>query len=319
MLDLVELIRSKYIGRTLDIAKTAQLFTMDVLSTVALGKCFGYMAADKDIYGYAEANKAFLGPIELMSNHRFFAWLFSNRLMSYLLAPKDSDELGLGPILGIARAAVAERFRGDHGKVEKRDMLGCFIDKGLDQLQCEVESALQILAGSDSTTTILRCTLYQLAANPPAYAKLREEIEGAVERGDISFPVVTYPEAQKLEWVEACIWEGIRMWPPLFATKAKLAPKGGDTIKGMYYPEGTEVGVCDAALCRNKKIFGEDSHIFRPGRWIDADEETRSRYRYVVESIFGAGKYTCLGKHIAMIELHKVFVEVSAIRLLMWA
>ena len=309
--DLIKLIRSTYVGKAMDIAHTAQLFTMDVLSTVAFGKCFGYLAANKDIYGYAEANEAFLGPLELMSNHKFFAWLFGNKLMTSLMAPKHSDQLGLGRILNFARAAVAERFAEGQEKVVKRDMLGHFVDKGLDQLQCEVEGALQILAGSDSTTTIIRCTMFQLAANPMAYAKLRGEIDGAVEKGNISFPVVTYGEAQKLEYLDACLWEGMRMWPPLFGMKAKTAPKGGDTIKGIYYPEGTVLGGCDAAMCRNEKVFGADSHAFRPDRWVEADEETRARYQYVVETIFGTGRFTCLGKHIAMIELHKVFVEVS--------
>lgn len=47
----------------------------------------------------------------------------------------------------------------------------------------------------------------------------------------MSFPELSYAEAQKLEYVDACIWEGIRMWPPLFGTKAKVVPQGDDTIK----------------------------------------------------------------------------------------
>jgi cytochrome P450 len=312
ILELMSLIRETYLGRILDISKVASYFTMDVLSTIAFGFPIGNLKANKDIYQYHDSMSQSLVPFELTNNHPFFYWLFSRPLVRWLAAPKNTDELGLGRILEVVRKSVAERFEGAGDVKEKKDMLGIFKSKGLDQLQCEVEAALQILAGNDSTSTITRCTLFQLAGNPLAYGKLKKEIDEAGEQGRLSSPVVSFAEAQKLEYLQACIWEGIRLWPPLFGTKAKLAPKGGDTIKGMYFPEGTEIGLCDSAMCRNKKVFGEDAEIYRPDRWIEASPETRHRYQYVVESIFGAGKWTCLGKHIAMMELHKVFVEVSA-------
>jgi hypothetical protein len=101
------------------------------------------------------------------------------------------------------------------------------------------------------------------------------------------------------------------MYPPLFGLKAKAAPLGGDTFKGVYYPEGTEVAICDDALCRNTSIFGADSHLFRPDRWVQADPETRVKYRQTVDVVFGSGRFMCLGRHIAMMELHKALVEVS--------
>jgi cytochrome P450 len=313
ILDLMTLIRETYVGKVLDISKVASYFTIDVLSTIAFGFPIGNLKANKDIYEYHNSTSQSLIPFELMLNHPFFSWLLSRPFVRWLAAPKNTDELGFGQILGVARKSVAERFEGTGDAKDKRDMLGIFKSKGLDQLQCEVEAALQILAGNDSTSTIIRCTLFQLAGNQLAYGKLKKEIDEAGEQGRLSSPVASFAEAQKLEYLQDCIWEGIRLWPPLFGTKAKLAPKGGDTIKGMYFPEGTEVGLCDAAMCRNKKVFGEDAEIYRPDRWAEACPETRHRYQYVVESIFGAGKWTCLGKHIAMMELHKVFVEVSAL------
>lgn len=143
-----------------------------------------------------------------------------------------------------------------------------------------------------------------------AYAKLKTEVDAAVGSGSISYPVVTYAEAEQLKYVDACVWEGMRMYPPLFGLKTKLAPKGGDTFDGIFYPEGTELGQVDSAICRKKSEWGNDPHVFRPDRWIEANVDTRQRYEKVVSQIFGAGRYTCLGKHIAMVELHKVLVEV---------
>lgn len=305
---MIDLVRTKYNNAVVDIAAITRFFTLDVLSTVAFGRPFGFMAANDDLWEYDKSTTQAMMLLEWVVNHPSFRWLFQSSLMQKLAAPKPSDAKGMGPVLGFARKAVAERF-GTNAKV-KKDMLGHFVSKGLSQLRCEVEANLQIVAGSDSTTTVLRSTLFLLAGTPVSYAKLRSEIDVATSDGSLSYPVATYTEAQKLPYLTACLWEGLRMYPPLFGLKAKLAPQGGETVKGIYYPEGSEVAICDDALCRNTEIFGADAHLFRPDRWINADAETRVKYRQTVDVVFGSGRFMCLGRHIAMMELHKAMVEV---------
>lgn len=292
-----------------DISAITRFFTLDVLSTVAFGKQFGFMSANRDLWDYDNSLSQLQLVLELVVNHRFIRWLTSTRLMQALASPKETDRTGMGPVLAFARKAVAERF-GPDPKV-KQDMLGHFVKKGLSQLQCEVEANLQIVAGSDSTTTVLRSTMFLLVGTPVAYAHLRAEIDDATQNGTLSFPVATYAEAQRLSFLQACIWEGMRLFPPLFGLKAKVSPPGGETIRGIYFPEGTELAICDDAMCRREDIFGRDKDLFRPERWLDADTDTRVRYRQTVDTIFGSGRFLCLGRHIAMIELHKAITEVS--------
>lgn len=288
--------------------EVARYFTLDVLSTVAFGRPFGFLAANDDLWDYGKSGEQFLLILAFCLNHKFARWIFFQPWFQKLAGPKPTDKTGMGALMGFAQKAVSERF-GSDPKV-KKDMLGHFVEKGLSELQCEVEAVLQILAGSDSTTTILRCTLFTLAGNPPAYTRLRAEIDEANQAGTLSSPV-KYSEAQKLPYLSACLWEGLRMFPPLFGLKGKLSPKGGENVNGVFYPEGIEMGICDEAMCRSEATFGSDSHIYRPDRWIDADEETRKKYTRVTDSIFGTGRFQCLGKHIANMELHKTMVEVS--------
>jgi cytochrome P450 len=287
----------------------ARYFTLDVLSTVAFGKPFGFIAANDDLWDYGKLGEQFLLVLALCLNHRTARSIFFSKWFQDLAGPKPTDKVGMGALMGFARKAVAERFGPDR-KV-KKDMLGHFVEKGLPQLQCEVEAVLQILAGSDSTTTVLRCTLFTLIGNPTAYSKLKAEIDEAIAAGSLSSPI-QYSEAQKLPYLSACLWEGLRMFPPLFGLKGKYSPKGGESFKGVFYPEGIEMGICDEAMCRDKNVFGADSHIYRPDRWIEADEDTRKRYTRVTDTIFGTGRFQCLGKHIANMELHKTLVEVSS-------
>lgn len=289
----------------MDFASIARFFTLDVLSTIAFGRPFGFMSANRDLWEYNKSTSSNMFLLELVINHFSFRWLFSSWPVQALGAPKTTDKQGMGPMLAFARKAVEERFGPK--PIAKQDMLGHFINKGLTQVQCEAEANLQIIAGSDSTTTILQSTVFLLVGSPFAYNRLREELDGAAE---LTPATIKYSETLKLPYLQAVIWEGLRLFPPLFGLKAKIAPPGGDTIKGIYYPEGTEMSICDDALCRNTEIFGSDARLFRPERWIEADADKKIKYRQTVDSVFGSGRFQCLGRHIAMMELHKAIAEV---------
>jgi cytochrome P450 len=62
----------------------------------------------------------------------------------------------------------------------------------------------------------------------------------------------------------------------------------------------------------SKKIYGYDADIFRPERWLEeADSEKLARMKGTMGLVFGTGRYGCLGKNIALMELDKIFFEVS--------
>jgi cytochrome P450 len=65
-------------------------------------------------------------------------------------------------------------------------------------------------------------------------------------------------------------------------------------------------------VTRRKDIYGDDVDIFRPERWIEADASTRAKYERTTDVIFGSGRFVCLGRNIAWMELNKAFVEVCA-------
>jgi cytochrome P450 len=93
----------------------------------------------------------------------------------------------------------------------------------------------------------------------------------------------------------------------------KVVPPEGDTIYGQFVPGGTQIGYCAWGLHRNREIFGEDAEIFRPERWLEVDEEKLHSMNRVNDFVFGGGKYACLGKPIAWIEISKAIAEVSLI------
>jgi cytochrome P450 len=155
-------------------------------------------------------------------------------------------------------------------------------------------------------------TLLCLITTPTAYTALQREIDAAIKEGKISSPI-SESEAKKLPYLQAVIREGLRMYPPVTGLGSKQVPKGGDIINGLFVPEGTQVGTNFFGLMRSKSIWGIDAEVFRPERWLEADHEQLRIMNTVVDLDFGFGKYQCLGKPIAMMELNKIFVEVCSL------
>ena len=195
-------------------------------------------------------------------------------------------------------------------------MLSSFIAHGLTESDLVAESVMQILAGGETTATGLRATLLYIVTNPRVYATLRAEINNAVKtEGKISSPVIKDTEWRHLVYLQAVIKEGLRIWPPVTGMMSKFSPPNGDelTIDGekVLIPGGTNIGWASWGIHRNKAVFGEDAELYRPERWLDvANPEKLERMRKVVDLNFGYGKYYCLGRLVALSELHKVVFEV---------
>lgn len=154
-------------------------------------------------------------------------------------------------------------------------------------------------------------TLLLLSSNPIAYVKLKTEIDDAILKGNASSPIRD-TEARQLPYLQAVIKEGLRAFPVVTATFFKKVPKGGDVIGGYFVPEGTEVGHNVLGVMRSKKYWGDDADVFRPERWLEANDETLEMMSGALETLWGSGRYKCLGRIIAQMELNKVFVEVSS-------
>ncbi len=61
----------------------------------------------------------------------------------------------------------------------------------------------------------------------------------------------------------------------------------------------------------NTEVWGADAKLFRPERWFDGSSDEKKRREMDVDMVFGYGKYLCLGRNIAFMELNKIFVQVS--------
>lgn len=72
------------------------------------------------------------------------------------------------------------------------------------------QMVLFILAGYDTSSNILGLTCYNLAVFPEAQERVIEEISQVCSSSE----TVTYEEIQKMPYLEACIAETLRLYPP---------------------------------------------------------------------------------------------------------
>lgn len=150
--------------------------------------------------------------------------------------------------------------------------------------------------------------MLQLITSPRCYEKLQAEIDSAIQRGEISSPI-TDVEGKNLPYLQACIKEGIRLWPPINGIMPKVS-ESDDIILGTHIPSGTEVGWCAWRVFRNTDVFGSDAEVFNPERWFEKDEDKLKEMENTADLAFSPGRWKCLGQAIAFIELNKVFVAV---------
>ena len=149
-----------------------------------------------------------------------------------------------------------------------------------------------------------------ILTSPLTYRTLQAEIASAT----LSTPVVRDEEARKLVYLQAVILEGIRIHPPPGGLLPRVTPPEGDTINGVFIPGGVEIGVNTWGIMRDEDIFGPDPEMFRPERWLGLPDARYAEMARVVDLTFGGGRFKCLGKSVAMIELNKIIVEVRYIR-----
>lgn len=170
---------------------------------------------------------------------------------------------------------------------------------------------MNINAGSDTIASTLRAIIYHLLKNPASLAQLMTELDSAVKQGTISTPSPTWNETQQqLPYLCAVVKEGLRMNPALSLPLERIVPKEGLTLQHddgthTFLPAGTVVGINPWVFHRSPRVFGADAESWNPSRWLSEQEKQTKSMEHSLLA-FGAGKRSCLGKNIAMLELHKL-------------
>lgn len=146
----------------------------------------------------------------------------------------------------IANTAYGSRkFENDDG--DQRDMLGQLLAVRREKPSELSEGAVMdvaysnVFAGSDTTGISIGAVLYYLCLNPSSYQRLKAEVDANAHLVDAETGLFPFAAANAMPFLQACIWEGLRLHPAVGMSLPRVVPEGGFEIDGTYFPKGVSI------------------------------------------------------------------------------
>src|SRR5450756_1295684 len=198
---------------------------------------------------------------------------------------------------------VAERRKNTDAAADKKDMLGAMmtgVDRStgeqLDDVNIRYQINTFLIAGHETTSGLLSCTLYALLKHPDVLKKAYEEVDR--ELGPDLGAKPTYQQVTQLTYITQILKEALRLWPP--APAYGISPLQDETIGGKYtLKKNTFVTVLVLALHRDPSVWGPNPDAFDPENFSREAEAARPVNAW---KPFGNGQRACIGRGFAMHE-----------------
>ncbi|XP_059612264.1 probable cytochrome P450 9f2 [Phlebotomus argentipes] len=163
---------------------------------------------------------------------------------------------------------------------------------------------LFLLAGFETTSSVLSFTAYEIAVNPDVQEKLFEEIKEIAE--ELQGKKLSYDILQKMKYMDMVISESMRKWPA-GAIAERICNKEFklEYDKGRFFdmPVDLNIWIPIIGFHRDPKFF-PNPEKFDPERFSDENKSSINPNAYIP---FGAGPRNCIGSRFALMELKATF------------
>ncbi|KAI0448817.1 cytochrome P450 [Xylaria acuta] len=182
------------------------------------------------------------------------------------------------------------------GLIRKKEELN------LDMGRLNMNASLIIIAGSETTSTLLCGTLYLLTTNLEVLKRLENEVRTTFQSDE----EITLTSVNQLSYMLAVLNEALREYPPVVIGLPRVAPSGGGVVDGNPVPQGTIVSVFQWAINHNER-FWKDPFKFAPERFLN-DEKYKTDQLDAMQP-FGIGPRNCIGQNLAYAEMRLVLAK----------
>jgi len=226
----------------------------------------------------------------------------------FAIVAEESRNLGFAQTissLGQMVAEIAQRRRETNSAAN--DILGILMrsrdregGKPMPDTHLAREVLTLIVAGHETTASVLNWTWYLLSQHPTVDVKLAAELHTLMNG--------TFPDVEdfpKFTLTRQVIEEALRLYPPLWLMTRKTVRD--DHLGEYFVPAGTEIYISPYLLQHHPRLW-EAPERFEPDRFMSDAAEERPR---LAMCPFGAGPRNCIGEFMARIEMQTHLMMVA--------
>ncbi|KAI0298930.1 high nitrogen upregulated cytochrome P450 monooxygenase 2 [Russula brevipes] len=284
-------------GTVLDIGAWMNYFTTDFLGDMAFGGGFELMKAGSDKDGVWPLFKAGLHIIAITSHISYIIPLLiaaTGRNGTFQRVQDFSRESVFKRLkIGANRKDLFYHLSGEELPEAERPSVNDVAQDG----------SLVIIAGSDTTSSVLTAAVYYLLLNPAAYERLQEEVDSAFPSGEEPLDTL---KLSHMEWLNGCINEALRLQPPVPSGSQRSLAKGAGAkaLGKLVIPEQTQLSLHTYSIHRDARYF-HTPEAFIPERWFSKGAPA-GEHNTAAFIPFSYGPTICAGKNLALVEMRMV-------------
>jgi cytochrome P450 len=171
--------------------------------------------------------------------------------------------------------------------------------------EIKATSGKLILAGSETSATLLSGAVYYLLKNPNWMRILQEELRTTFT----TETQINFASVSQLKIMNAIIQETFRVYPPVAGAVPRASPEGGAIVAGTYIPAGTKIDVPQYCAYRPSRHF-RDPEKYAPERFLG--DSTYANDKRAIIQPFSVGPRNCIGQSLAWAEIRTILAR------LMW-
>ncbi|KAF2087173.1 putative P450 monooxygenase [Saccharata proteae CBS 121410] len=180
-----------------------------------------------------------------------------------------------------------------------------------DPIELRAQMLNILLAGRDTTASLLSWLFMLLAQHPSIFKKLRTAIldDFGPYKETPAESDITFSKLKNCTYLQHTLSETLRLYPlvPLNSRRAHIdtsIPRGGgpDGTAPIFVPKGTEVNYSVHVMHHSRTLWGPDAELFKPERW----EGRKAGWEFLP---FNGGPRICIGQQFALTEASFVVVR----------
>ena len=165
---------------------------------------------------------------------------------------------------------------------------------------------LFLFAGFETTGFAMTLGLYYILRTPAVLERLRAELEATWPDPDWSSNAATGPrpswtQLESQPYLHAVVLESLRLSCGTLSRLARVSPVPV-TYGDHVIPAGYPISMSSPLIHHNQTLF-PDPHAFNPDRWLRGSAREQRELQGFLTS-FSAGSRGCIGRNLAMAEMH---------------